>query len=368
MRKKLILLMLLIILALLFILNERKNIVFVGAENVNVYTDEDITEVDNILLNLFNDGDLEIAGIEKKYQVVSREETQYCDKENTMLISRERNYKVISNEEGNDYSFYKENNGRCELIGKIENVNFTEKIVSTYANGSIYTNFESLNDFEISGMVRVKKDEVVPFGSFQTRYTNPTAFPDGVLMIENNKNVVAFDNNDKATTKQNNDSNNRNVLAINLVDRSLFMLVKNGNQYTLEGYDVNDEESIKKIDPKLTYDVSEFLKSLDITSAEITTRSSSTYGSFTTAGSTIIISADFSDLFLLNNADTTLDITDDIAFLRNSEIFYVLDLQKRESEPLGSIRALSFKVDGSSVFFTALDDKSNEVYIKFRIR
>ncbi|MDF9867581.1 hypothetical protein OKW22_001156 [Bacilli bacterium PM5-3] len=370
MRKKLLFLGLLIIIAILILTNERKKIVFVKNESeIKLYTDKDIERVDNLIVDLYEDKTkAPISGIEPKYATVKKENTLYCNKDNTYVVSQEKGYNVISQEEGNNYSYYKEKYGSCELIGKIENVNFTEKVSATYANNSIYTNFESLSDIEVSGMVRVTKDEIIPFDSLYTRYTNPIAFSNGVIMIKNNRSIVAFDKEDKEIFKQNNDSKDRRVIAINKIGKSFFMVVKVNKKYVLEGYDINNIENIEKSKPNLSYDVTDFFKKLSFETSELTTKQGQYFGGFTLDESTLIVSADFSKVFYLDNADTTLDINNGIAYLKKEELYYVVNLHNRKREHIGNIKALNFKLSGSDIFFTVLDNAGKEQYIKFSIR
>ena len=370
MRKKLVFLVILMIVAIFFVLNESKKQIFVdNAKDVSLYTDKDITRVETIIADASSEQtEVKIKGVISKFAVVEKKDTQYCEKEDTTLISRQNGYNVISNESGHNFYYFKEVNGNCEPIGQIENVNFTEKIVSTYANNSIYTNFESLNDLEVSGMVRVKKDEIIPFDSPYIRHSNPTAFANGVLMIENNSNVIAFDKDDKELFRQNNEMKSRNVLAINTVDKSLFMVVEYKKKYYLEAYELANETSIKTTKPKVAYNITDFFKNIKDQSAEITTKKSKSYASFTLDGSTIIVSDDFSKLFLLSNADTALDLVGSIAVLKKDELYYVVDLSKKEREHLGNLKALNFKMNGSNIFFTIIASNNKELHIRFDLR
>ncbi|MDL2211481.1 hypothetical protein LJB88_01225, partial [Erysipelotrichaceae bacterium OttesenSCG-928-M19] len=310
-----------------------------------------------------------LSGIEAKYKFVEKKDIQFCDKEeNTALISKEKKFNIVSYQEGNNYYYYKARKNECELIGEIENVNFTENIESTYANDSIYTSFESLSDFEISGMVRVSKDEIHPFDSLSVRYSNPVAFSEGVIMLENHRNVIAFDKNNKKIFTQNNETNGRNVLALNLVDRSLFMIVEINGKYLLEAYDINNQTRIKKINPNLEYDVTNYFKNFDYEINEITTQHSNYYGSFTFNGKTLVISDDFSKLFVFNNADTALGLDESYIYLKKDELYYVVDLSAKTREHIGNIKALGFKNIGDSLYFTVLDNDGTEVYIQFTIK
>ena len=373
MRKKLFFLVFLILIAVIFLNRERAKIIFVKDVNdIQVYTDKDIKPVDTIISNLYDEKNTnnKLAGIVKKYSMVSKNETQFCDKtSNTSLVSNENKYNVISYQQGHTYYYYRETLSGCELIGKIENVNFTGNVMETYANNSVYASFESMDNYEINGMVRISNNEIHPFDNLSIRFSNPVAFSKGVLMIENQQSVVAFDDKNEELFRQNNADTGRRVLAINLVNNSFFMIVQKGNKYSLEAYNINNIADIKNKKPNLTYDISKYFKNYNLNnSSEIIIKHSRYYGSFTTSNLTLIVSANFSKFFVLTNADTALAIDNNMIYLKNDELYYVVDLNKRQRENFGNIKALSFKSYSSNLFFTVFDNTGQETHIKFEVK
>lgn len=361
----------LVIIVIIFLLYsfEQKKIVFVkDIKETKVFVDKDIKKVSNIIhdpVEKIKKDDV-ISTLVPKYEKVKGKDADLCTKDgDSSIVSSKKNFNVVVVELGNSYEYFKENNGKCSSLGKIENVNFTDNIVETYANDSIYTNFDSLSNFELSGLIRVKKDGAVPYDTVSKRYSNPTAIEKGVLLIENNRSVIAFDKEDKQMYSQNNDSSNRNVLSINLVNNSLFMIVRINKHIMLEGYEISDEKSISKAKPKLSYDVTKLFNNFD---SEIVTKSGPNFGSFTSGGSTLVVKSDFSNVFSLKSADTSLAIVEDMLYLKDEEEYYVIDLANKEFEKIGSAQALNFKAEDKEIYFTILNSKGKEVYIRYKTR
>lgn len=368
MRKKLILLLLLMLTIILTLVNMNKGGKFIkDPSQIQIVTTKSFKESKDIIANNFKKDTKAISGVSSKFQYVDAKEIKSCNKEGSAtVISIENGYNIVAIENNNNYEYYKERgSANCELIGKIQDVNFTENVVEAYANDAIYTSFESNSDFEISGMVKVKDDKVTPIDTLDKHYTNPIAFSGGVLMIQNNKNVMAFDSEDKVIWQQNNANNSRQVLAINVVKDSLFLIVKNNNQYNIEGYNIEDQESITKAKPQITYNVSKYIGRVE---SEITTKRSDSYVSFTTNSNSLLVANDLSKIVVLEKYNTALGFNGYDFITKKDEGYYVFKIDNNTYESFGNIKALNFKFLGNTVIFEVLNNHGKSEYISFSKR
>lgn len=370
MRKKLILIIILLIFIIIFVSMENNKVVFVkNIKEIKTYSDGDIKKSSEVIDNLSNNKQDNQLGILNKYLIVGKEETQYCQKkDDTYLISNEKGFDVISYQNNSDFEYYKSTNSGCELFAKVKDVNFTTSTSETYANDSIYTNFDSLNNFELSGLVRITKDKEIPYDTIYKRYSNAIAFDKGVLLIENNQDLVAFDKDDKELFRQRNTNNTRNIYAINRVSRSLILIVEKDGQIYLEGYEMANVDSIKKAKPKIIYNITKYYQNTKLSSTDFTTKKSNYYATFTSNDFTLIVEHNFAKIYALNNADTVLEMSGSTLTMKDDEMYYVVDLSKNIKEDLGRIQALAFRGIGKELYFTVLDKDSKEVTIRFTIR
>ncbi|WP_423364544.1 hypothetical protein [Mycoplasma sp. P36-A1] len=364
MRKKLILLILLMLTIILTLLNMNKGGKFIkDAASIQLITTKGFTKSDTLIKDSFAKDSAQISSVLKKYEYVEASAIKACDKNGTAtIVSQETGFNVVAIENSNSFEYYKEKSNGCELIGKISDVKFTENIVEAYANDSIYTSFESNNNFEISGMVKVKDDEVTSIDTLDNRYTNPTAFSNGVLMIQNNKNVVAFDKDDKVIFQQNNSKSSRQILALNVIDNSLFLIIKDDNKVSIEGYNIEDKDSFISAKPAITYEITKYIGNVG---SEITTKKSNSYASFTTNNNTIVVSKDLAKVIVLEKYNTTLGFNGSDIIVKKDENYYVFNLDNNTFEDFGKIKALNFKFSGNSIVFEVLNKDGKSEYIKF---
>lgn len=366
MRKKMILIIILLFITIVALFIEMKNEVFVKESKVNIIVDDQIQTSQDLLYNLnvnnYNDN---IPGVNNKFIKVEKTDTHLCGLENATLISNEGKSNIIAVDRDNNFEYYKETNGVCDLIGKVENVNFVTNSIDAFANNSIYTSFDSINDFEMSGLIRVTNDEIIPFDTIEKRFSNPRSFSNGVLLIENNRNIRAFDDKNKVIFSQVNENTNRQILAINAIDNSLFVIVQKNNEIFIEGYNLKKTSQLKNKKPSISINITD---KIDFMNSDIYVKRNENFASFSSGNSVIIVAKDFSSLFLLNNADTVVGIDLSSAVIKDEELFYILDLNNKLREDIGKIKALSFKANRKDIFFSVLDSKNNEQYIKFTIK
>lgn len=366
MRKKKILIIILLFITVVALFIDMNNQVFVKESKVNIILDDQIEISSELIYDLSTQkASSAISNINPKFTNVEKADTFLCAQESATLISNEGSSNIVAVDRENTFEYYRETNGVCDLIGKVENVNFVSNTIEAFANNSIYTSFDSINDFEMSGLVRITPTEIIPFDTVNKRFTNPRAFSRGVLLIENNTNIRAFDDKNEIMFSQVNENTNREIIAINAVDNSLFVIVKVNKKIFIEGYSLKKENQIKSANPSISIEISD---KIDFDTSNIYVKNNERFASFSSYNSVIIVAKDFSSLFLLNNADTVLGIDLNSAIIKNDELFYILDLENKTKEEIGKIKATSLKVNRKDMFFSILDKNKKEHYIKFTIK
>ena len=368
MRKKLILVILLFFTIILTLVNNsRRNVIVTNPERISIISDADFEENEDLILNRFQEGSQELEDIVLKYEFVDGSQLRACDIDATAtLITRVNNYNVIVLEENGRYEYFRQfNNNTCELIGSIEDVNFTENIDEAYANNSIYTSFVSNSDFAISGMVRINNEEVTPFDTLDRHFINPVAFNDGVLMILNKRDIVAFDNNNELLFTQDNSANNRNVVSMSVVRNNIIAIVDIDDRYYIEAYNLDDIESIENAQSLVSLDITDYMGRVG---SEVSTIIGDNYTSFTTMDNTIVVSRDLSKVIVLNNFNTALGFSGDTFIARRNEGYYWFDLNSQTSAALGNVKVLNFRIVDRSIIFEILAIDGTRDYIKFTRR
>lgn len=368
MRTKIILVLILMILAVTIITVSKSRVAFVNNnDEVNVYTNKDFKKSDNLLKNI-QDVKIKdkIKDINGKYLIMpNNKDSQFCKMENTVLVSVENNFNVVMVENKDNIDFYTSKGNNCDLVAKM-NINGDTKIDNVvYANDSIYANLDSNNNLDLNGMMNLKGDKALSLDTVYKRYKNAVSFDEGVLMIENNKNIVALDEKNEPIFTQNNEKTKREILAINVVDNNLFVIEKNDGNVNLEGYNLNNIESIENADAKIVYPISSLVKNLDFKNQRFSIMNSIEYASFTFGNETLIVNKKMSKLFVLDDIDSVVSFVGDVAIVRNMDNYIALNLKNNESEDIGKLRALSLKIIGSTLYFAILDSESKEVYLKY---
>ena len=365
MRKKLILLLLLMLTIALTLVNMNNNRRIVDdPERIQLFNMDNFEQVDNILKNNFREDTIVLADVTQKYEEVDGSQLRACDIDAiATLITRVNNYNVIVLEDEGKYEYFRQfNNNSCELIGSISDVNFTQNIDEAYANNSIYTSFVSNSDFSISGMVRIKDDTVIPFDTLDARYINPVAFNDGVLMILNKRDIVAFNNEDEIIFRQDNAGTNRQVISFSVVNNHLIAIVDIDDQYFLEAYALDNIENLEEGIPLVSFDIT---GNLGQVGSEISTIIGDNYTSFTTIDNTIIVSSDLSKVIVLNNFNTALGFSGNYFIGRQNEGYYIFDLDRLRVEVMGNVRVLNFRIIDRSIIYQVLNTDGQILYIKF---
>ncbi|MEG0283835.1 MAG: hypothetical protein RR543_04495 [Erysipelotrichales bacterium] len=367
-RNRLIILALLFLLVFFFMSLNSENEVFVKDKSeIENIQQKQIKKSDNIIFEPEKDGKrIELKALNSKYEVAKKSEINICSKKGySSIVQADKDFNIVQVENGNTYSYYKEKNQNCSLIGKIKNARFTDNIVQTYANDSIYSSYESIDDFKLSGLVRIIQNNVKPVDASNIRYTNPTAYKDGVILIENHRDIQAYNTHDKIIFEQNNGPKNRSVSAINKVGDAFYVLVKEKKKMYLEAYNIKDTQSIVDIKPKLKVEVKDFVGSFQ---GEVSTTASNEYGSFSANGHSLIVSSTFAKLFYLDKADTVIGIDENIAYMKYSDKYFAVDLDTKEYESIGAVKIASFQIKEKNAFLRVNDDKGLEQYVKFKVR
>lgn len=372
MRTKIILVLILMILAVSIISISKSRIVFVkNTADINVYTDKDFKASDNILISI-QDSKIKnkIKDINEKYLVMpNNKDSQFCNKENTILISENNGIGIVMSETTEKIEVFKSSKNKCDLIADVDNSGDLLNIDNiVYANDSIYAMFDSKGSLELNGMIRLQGDKTTNMDSVYNRYKNAVSFDEGVLMIENNKNIVAFDDENKKIFEQNNEKNNRNIIALNVIDNNLFVIEKNNEEIKLEGYDLNKEENIVKSKPDIVYPLTDYVKNINFNSNRFNITNNNQYASFTFGNNTIVTNKKMSKLYLLNNIDKVVGFISDVAIVRNMDMYSALNFNNFEQEEIGKVRALSLKLIGNTLYFALLNSENNEVYLKYAIK
>ncbi|MDR1782509.1 MAG: hypothetical protein LBR40_05905 [Bacilli bacterium] len=369
MRNKLLVILLLLLLSILLIQNDLGNKVFVkNITKIVTVNDKGFKKSDLLILgvNSFKTGD--VSGIVKKYSFSDAKNANYCGLTNSSKVYRSGNDDIILVQDGSNISYYKERDSKCNEIFKRNDFELIFDTNTVYANNSIYTSIESNTDFTHTGMSRVSKDDLVTYDNLNDQYTNPIVDGDNVIMIQNLQSVVSFNKNNKMKVLQNNDENVRRVIAINNLGKGLFMIVKTNNTYVIEGYNINDKNSITKIKPIIKYDVSAYFKNYSLENSEINIYKNDSFVVFNNGSSTIFIKPDFSKIITYANSESLVSLIDDKAILVNNGIYFVLDLTNNLREDIGNLRAFSVMSSNNDVYFGIIDNKQKEVYLKFTLK
>lgn len=373
MRRKLITLLVILILCLGILALDNSRKVFVSNEkSIKMHQLKDFKESDGIVLNSMQDNktatNTNLQALSPKFFKDETNDSLFCGgTKQGYLIDNYDNEKIVSTTGKDPYTFeyYKEGPLGCDLVATIHDVEFTSNVVETYVKGSVYSSFSSLTDYNIIGLTRIKGKSVHPYSTASARYTSPVGYKDGVFMIENNDQLVAFDNNDKELFRQKIGKNDRTYYSLEVSKNSLFVLVKENNVLYLEGYDASQKDKIINTEYTMRQDVSKLLNNLD---TELQVRKNDKYVSFTTSTDTLILTNDFANMYYLPGVNPLIYISGDRIFYKKGDIYYAGNLAKEEYEKIGNVLPIDIVAKDDTLRFKVLDENGEEyrLYYKFK--
>lgn len=359
-----------IVLIVMFLDNKQQT--FVKNQNDDsIITFQDITITDSIILEpneRVNISDSIIKDINPKFNLVNKDDTLFCDNtiDGTVLMTTSSTAIINVEGEGGNYSYYREDKGKCNLIGEITKVrvhpdNFNE----AYANESIYTFFTSDSDLSINGLVRILGTRVKPFNTNSTRYVNPSSFVAGVFLIENRREIVAFNELDVEMFRQVNDSATRIVHAVNSDDRTIFSLVEDEEKVYLEGYDLNKLDDFKKGVPVVSLDITDYMNLFD---SEVSIKKNEKYLTFANENGVLVVSKDFGEVFFFKDARRVVAIEANNLYLRMDNQYIVVNLKTKKQESLGHILADRVIAKYGKVIFVLNETTENPIFISYPVK
>lgn len=372
MRRKLIILLVILVLCLgILALDNSRKVFTTNIENTKTYNLTDFKESDGIVMNSMQDhkdATVNLKSLSQKYFKDETNDSLFCGgTKQGYIIDNYDNENIISVSGKDPYTFeyYKEGALGCELVATIHDVEFTGNVVETYVNGSVYSSFNSLTDYNIIGLTRIKGKKVHPYSTASARYTSPVAYKDTVFMIENNDQLVAFDTNDKELFRQKTTKDDRAYYSLEVSKGSLFVLVKENNVLYLEGYDASQQDKIINGEYNLRKNVSKLLTDLD---TELQVRKNDKYVSFTTSNDTLIVSSDFSTMYYLKGVNPLIYFSGDRIFYKKGDTYYAANLAKQEYERIGNVLPIDIVAKDDSLRFKVLDQNDKEYRLYYKLK
>lgn len=379
-RKLMLLITLLVVILILVLINSSgQKVVVIKPElsNTTVYRDKDIINI-NYLLDepdkssyVNNNFKADKFGITNdKFALLDPKSNWFCGgtKEATIISEDNDNIVIVTADIGvkkYDYYLTKYNSNDCSLIATISDVDFTKNIIETYANKSIYSSYTSVIDPDTSGMLRIQQDVVYVMDKADKKYINPIPITDGVLFIENNRDLVAFNANNIETFRQNNEKTGKEIYAINKLNNNVFAIVKKNKKIYVEIYDLLDVNKIVNGEFALEKDITDLFPT---NVNEFNINIGTDYASISANNVSLIFNDDFSIIYELKNADDILDITNDLVLLKEDDNLYVYDLKYNTKQNLGSIQLFSTRVYERSIYINLLDANGNQYLVKYNVK
>lgn len=373
MRKRLLLLVLLVLLTILILQMSSTDKVFISdIKNIKVLSDKDIKDSKDILVSNTMKSSDKINNINDKYKNITKDALDYCQSDKYTLVEKSNGFNLLLEYDINNTNtiikYYRERNDSCELLVETKDAKFTDNVVDVYFDNSVVTSIESNQDFEIMGMTRVSKDGLFSYDNLANKYTNPVVSNKGLIMIENMRNLVVFDNNNKIVIKQDNDNNTRRVLAANVNNRSLILLVKNSKQYFLEAYDLDNKDNIQKIKPLLKYEITKNMQDYDVVRDKIRITKNNSFLSFSYSSKSFIVANNFSKLYILEKAGFIMDYVSNNVIINQDELFYIVNLNSDTKENIGKIKIFNYKIVGNNINIGLFNDKDSQEFISYTLR
>lgn len=372
MRRKLIVLLVILVLCLgILALDNSRKVFTTTVEKTQTHELSEFKPSDDIIMDSMQNTkgpDPLLLGLSKKYFKDETNDSLFCGGTKQGYIIDNYNNETIISASGKDaytFDYFREGVTGCELVATIHNVEFTNNIVETYVNGSIYSSFNSLTDYNIIGLTRIKGKKVVPYSTASARYTSPVGYKDNVFMIENNDQLVAFNGKDKELFRQKIGKNDRVYYSLEVSRNSLFVLVKENNVLYLEGYDASQEDKIINIEYTLRKDVSNLLTGLD---TELQVHKNDKYVAFTTSEDTLIVTTDFSNMYHLKDVNPLIYINGDRIFYKKGDIYYAADLAKKEYESIGNVLPIDIVAKNNTLRFNVLDNNEQEYKFYYKLK
>ncbi|MDR3215280.1 MAG: hypothetical protein LBT75_03260 [Bacilli bacterium] len=368
MRNKLLVIFFLLLICVFLVQNDLSKRVFINdTKKISLLTNKDFNNTNFLIDGVSNFKSGNLSGLNKKYSFIEKKDTLYCNKSNNAFLVNSID-NIVLYQDAHNIEYYQSQNDKCNLILKSDafDVDLTNDTI--YDNDSIYTYVESHTDFINTGISRINKEGIYTFDNLNDKYSNLIKHGNDVLMIKNMQSVVAFNDKNKVIFKQDNDNNARRVIALNSVGNSLFMIVKLNDHYVIEGYDINNTNAIRKMTPLIKYDISKYYKNYNIETSTIKNNHNKEYVSFTNDQNTLLIKNDFSKIIVLDNTENLLTFIDDKILIKHDQNYSLLSLGTMTKENIGIIRALGLKINDYQLYFSVIDEKNDEVYIKYTLK
>lgn len=380
-RRKLMLLITLLIIILILILvssNTQKVVVIEEkGSNTAVYSDQNIIKIDYLLdkpdkkdyvNNNFKADKFGIAN--DQYTLLNPNKGWFCNntKEGSIIYDDGDKIVIVTTDIGlkkYDYYLTTYKSNSCDLVASISDVDFTKNIIETYANNSIYSSFSSLVDPDVSGMLRIQQQAVYTMDKADKKYINPIPITDGVLFIENDRDLVAFNATNMETFRQNNEKTGKQIFAINKLNNNVFTIVKKDKKIYVEIYDLLDVNKIVKGEFTLQKDITDLFPT-DV--SEFNINIGTDYASISANNVSLIFNEDFSVVYELKNADDILDITNSLVLVKEDEELYIYSLELNVKQNLGPIHLFSSRIYEKGIYINLLDSNGNQYLIKYNVK